>query len=264
MFNKIVFVTIFLFTISYANKNLTIMTELLAPISSFNTKEQKLKGIAVKIVKKILEDINYTNKIYIQPWDVAYDNIKYNKNKIIIAMVKTKQREDLFKWVGPIININSNLYKRSNDNITIKNYNDAKKVKYVTVVSKYPEYEILKSMDFDNLFEVYSVIGSIRGLINNRVDLITVGDIVLDFSISQAQIDNTLIKNTNLLILSNKLYIAFSRDVSDDIINKWQKSLNKLIKSGIYKKEFIKSFNDAKKYFNIKKEIDITNFLVKN
>ncbi len=63
----------------------------------------KLKGISVQILKLMWEKMGYPEQqVVVYPWARGYFYIKTKKNHVLFTMSRTKEREKLFKWVGPI------------------------------------------------------------------------------------------------------------------------------------------------------------------
>lgn len=73
----------------------------------FNFSENgKDKGILVDFLLDVLKNSNATisrEDIKIVPWAFGYRHTEKQKNVCLFGMARTANRENLFKWVGPIM-----------------------------------------------------------------------------------------------------------------------------------------------------------------
>ena len=82
---------------------LEISTGELPPYSY--TINNQLTGLAVDIVREIQKRVKNTQKIRVFPWNRGYNMTLKKKGYALFTTARTKQREKLFKWVGPITNL---------------------------------------------------------------------------------------------------------------------------------------------------------------
>lgn len=211
------------------------------------------KGIAVEVVKKIAQHTKHPQTIQIEKWNKAYNLIRNHRGYILFPMSRTKQREALFKWVGPLLKSTSYLYKRKGSSLMIQSLEDAKRVSDIAVVRNYASQQFLKSLGFANLVPAYHTKDAIRALVFGRVDLADVGDVFLPFRAKQANVDYTLLENTNVKSMEQLQFIAFSKDTPNTVIQQWQNRLDELKNNGTYHTIFQQEFDQALKLFNITK-----------
>ena len=77
-----------------------IMSEELSPFN--HTEDGKVTGFSSEIVLEICERVGHAKTIQVMPWARAYKSILNEDNKVLFSTTRTANREDLFKWVGPI------------------------------------------------------------------------------------------------------------------------------------------------------------------
>ncbi|WP_158006870.1 transporter substrate-binding domain-containing protein [Piscirickettsia litoralis] len=91
---------------------LIIITEQYPPFNYKDTtkkagKKQQLTGIAVDILKQTYLNAGLKlnlNDIKILPWSRGYYLAQQaHLTNMLFSTARTKEREDLFKWVGPIV-----------------------------------------------------------------------------------------------------------------------------------------------------------------
>ena len=64
-----------------------------------------LEGISVDMLAGVYREMNMTftpGHIQVLPWDEAYETALYENNTVVLAVTRLPEREDLFKWAGPI------------------------------------------------------------------------------------------------------------------------------------------------------------------
>ena len=67
-----------------------------------SAKESKIIGISTEIIQELFKraKIKYTIQLY--PWKRAYWMAKNKANHGVYSTTRTPERENLFKWVGPL------------------------------------------------------------------------------------------------------------------------------------------------------------------
>ena len=81
-------------------QNLLIMTGEFPPLTY--SIDGKASGPSVEIVNYIQKELGTNYPIVFYPWSRGYEIVQKTKNSVLFSMTKTKDRENKFKWVGPI------------------------------------------------------------------------------------------------------------------------------------------------------------------
>ena len=129
---------------------LNVVTEEWRPFN-YTNEQGEVSGIATQRVKAILDSINIDYTITSYPWARSMILTSNDENTLIYTIIRTKERENLFQWVCPLIGpIKVNLYKLSKrTDIKIKSIDDARN--YVTSIEKSEsDHEYLLSKGFVN------------------------------------------------------------------------------------------------------------------
>lgn len=223
-----IFLLIFLPTFS-----LNILTEE-SPPGSF-IKNGVLKGSMVEIVQEIQKRIGDTSEITVYPWSRAYNLLETSNDVALFATTRTPERENNFKWVGPLDKVTWIFVGKKDNNIKINTLEDAKKIKRIGAYRGDARAQFLEKNGFKNVSLENDSESLFLLLYKNRYDLIITSEAGLDthpknlgIPISEFEIE--------YFIKSYSLYIAFSKGVSDDIVKKWQNAFNELSKEGIITK----------------------------
>jgi len=201
-----------------------------------------VKGISVDILALLLKKLGSTqsrNEIKIYPWIRAYTLVKKNNNAVLLSTTRTEQREKMFKWVGPIFNIEFNIYALKNQKIKISSFEDLKKYKIGTLRGDVTEdllvkYAGLQISDFDR---VSSNLANIKKLSANRVTLVAESRNTLMTTYKEAGLKYDDFES--VFILDKKgIYYAFNNETPDEIITLFQKAFDDLKSEGIIAKIF--------------------------
>lgn len=198
-----------------------------------------LNGVAVDLMEQMLNDLGSTltrKDIKLIPWARAYVFVQNNKNSILFSTTRTKHRENLFKWVGPIITTKFVLIGLKKKMIEIKNAEGIKKFK-ITVVRKDISEQLLydEGVPKKNVLSVSKAKSCILLLLNGRVDLWSYEETVAKWQIKKIKKDPKEFVVVHVF-KTGKLYYAFNLDTSAVLVNKFQNSLNKLKKTKVYHK----------------------------
>ncbi len=155
-------------------KEYKIFTEPLEPVHY--EEDGKIKGIATEIVAAIFAEADLPSHIAVYPWKRAYQMALEEKASFIYTINRTEKREKLFKWIGPILSKETNLYKlKSREDINIISFEDAKN--YTTaVILGHSLTTRLVELGFREGKELITTPDKkvqIKVFLNNRSDLIT-------------------------------------------------------------------------------------------
>jgi len=221
-----------IFISSLFSDDIKLMCEI---FSSYQFKQEgKITGISVEIVKAIQKEVGNSSKIKLYPWARALKILNKKKNYALFSMLKTKERENKYKWVGPLDKMRLIFFKKRGSSIKLNSLEDAKKVKKIGVTKGVANESILKSMHFKNLDVKAGVDDeNIKKLVIGRIDLWPALEKAALYSAKKMGLSNKIEPIKNVVIFEGDLYIAFNKQTDDKIIKKWQDAFNKLKKNGI-------------------------------
>ncbi|MGD9200821.1 MAG: ABC transporter substrate-binding protein [Chitinispirillia bacterium] len=223
---------------------LVIITETYPP---FNFEQEgNLQGISVDIMGLILKKVDSKltiKNIQLLPWSRGYKDVQNVKNTCLFSTTRTKERENLFKWVGPIISNKNVLIALKANNIKIRSIDDCKKYKIGVVSDDIGEQLLLKEgfkkEALDRIGGTTAITQSIQKLIRGRIDMFSYSEAVVQWEIKNLK-KNPGDFETVYTLSEGQLYYAFHKETSDEIISQMQGALDKLKKgakiNGIIKK----------------------------
>ncbi|MDD4127051.1 MAG: transporter substrate-binding domain-containing protein, partial [Methanomicrobium sp.] len=118
---------------SLTDSKLRIVTEEFPPFN-YAGSDGKLTGQATDVVKEILARQNQKADIEILPWNEGYELALFGPSVALFSTGRTEERENLFKWAGPVPSFDYTLYAKNKTDLSINSLEAAKKEKSVGVV----------------------------------------------------------------------------------------------------------------------------------
>ncbi len=217
--------------------DLILMTEQYPP---YNLEvDGKPQGIAVDTLVLMLQNVGskLTRKnIKVLPWARGYKSVQSQPYTCLFSTTRTKERENLFKWVGPVGINKIVLTAKKERNIKINSPEDLKKYR-IGVISEDVAEQLLAELGISkyDMDRVPQTILNIRKLNVGRIDLWGYGEDVAKWEIKTHGFDPGDYE-TAYVLKSKELYFAFNKETSDALIQKLQKALDEVKKRGDYQK----------------------------
>ena len=212
---------------------LTILTENLPPLNY--VKDGKLVGPSVEIVKEIQKRVGSREPIQVFPWARAYQLALEEENIVLFGTTHTKERDKLFKWVGPLATKRDILVAKKGSGIKLKNLDDAKRVKRIGTLRDDTRERLLKKLGFTNLEAVSDEQKNAQKLALGRIDLWTYKQPGLKTVCELAGVDYEDFEEVYHLREIN-VSIAFSQKTPDSIVSAWRKAFTEMMADGTIEK----------------------------
>lgn len=108
---KSLFLIISLFCVSIYADDIQPITETWTPYQ-METKDG-LSGISIDLVREIQNRIGNDKEIKVFPWTRGYNLTLEKKGYALFLTTRSKKREELFKWVGPIASMKLVFFKNA-------------------------------------------------------------------------------------------------------------------------------------------------------
>jgi polar amino acid transport system substrate-binding protein len=197
----------------------------------------KLTGFSVDIVREILRRRGRINDIQVVPWARGYNLALTNPNTALFSTTRLPQRENRFKWVGPLYRQTWGFYAKKGSGIRIRSLDDAKKIQRIGTYNKDAKEQFLQKKGFSNLVSTNKNIGNVRHLIQGSIDLWVSSDFNMPYLVEQAGFNPDQLEHVYAFRDVDN-YIAFSKQTSDDLIEKWQVTLDEIKKDGTYEETY--------------------------
>jgi len=214
-----------------AEQKINMMTEDIPPFNFL--KDGVVQGISTDILLLMLEKAGYPadrSAIKILPWARAYQTVQEEPGSMLYSMAKTEEREKLFKWVGPIQEVNIGLVALKSRKIVISKLEDAKKYKIGTIRENATEQFLIKAgFDETSLDRIANAELNIKKLQAGRVDMLAFNIPTTYYMMLQMGLS---LKDYEVVHSLKKVSFnfAFHKDTDDKLIEKLNSILLELKK----------------------------------
>lgn len=211
---------------------LTIITEEWPPYNY--AEEGRLKGVAVAIVQRLLQELGRDDVIRIYPGERAKRILDATPRTLFFALFRTPERESQYQWIGPIGSDVIYFYQRKGDSRTIDSLEAARQVSLIACRQSGLVYDTLKRAGFTNLdSNAHSGNQVYLKLLRGRTDLaISDSPLGVTYFLRQMGLPADSLKQTSVQLVSSQLYIAGTLDIPAAEIARWQQALLKLKADG--------------------------------
>jgi hypothetical protein len=146
---------------------------------------------------------------------------------------RTDERENLFKWVGPIASSEYILYARNGSGLQVNSLEAAKKAGRIGVVKDDVRHQFLQEYHFGNISTCGSDTECLHNLIAGTTDL-WLGSSANAADIAKKEGISPSAYKSLYAVRTVPLYIAFSNDTPDSVITRWQDALDAMKRDGSF------------------------------
>ncbi len=228
-----IFLIVLLLTAAVGAQEMTIITENSPPFNF--VKQSSLTGSSIEVVREMLRRLNQPDTIRILPWARGYDMALSQPNVVLFSTTRTKERENLFHWVGPIFKVRFGFYAKKGSGLRLYTLDDAKKVGAIATYKNDVKEQLLKAQGFTNLDSSKSPVSDLKKLVSGRVDLWLFDNLGVPLIAKQIGFDPGELE----LVLPFKdyySYIAISKGTPETVVKKWQATLDDMKQDGTFEK----------------------------
>jgi polar amino acid transport system substrate-binding protein len=210
-----------------------LMTEEYPPVTFM--KDGKVTGFVTDMVREIIGRQRIPDNIRLTSWRNGYDMAVINPNVALFSTERTKEREKLFQWVGPVGKNSAIFYAKKGSGIRVNSLDEARKVAAIATTANWFTEQDLKGRGFTNLVSAPLPINNVRQLIQGEVQLsvftdITVAEIVKNAGYRMDDLEPVF------TLSSSYFYIAMSLGTPLEMVKKWQSALDSLKADGTFEK----------------------------
>ncbi len=205
----------------------------------------RLTGVSTEVVQAVFREAGIGFNIKLYPWARAYKMALENKTILIYSILRTPDRENLFKWVGTIAPRKSYFYKlKTRKDIMINALENARHY-IVGGVIEDARVNYLKNNGFNVIETVTRDELNIRKLYAGRIELMICNEFSFAYLVKSINFKIDDFEKAFLLEEFSKgdFYMAFSRTTSDELVDKLKTALDKIKSNGTYDSILTNYFN---------------------
>lgn len=207
----------------------------------------RVTGVTVELVRLLQQRLKEPADIELMPWGRALNIARSSNNTMLFETVRTPEREPWFNWVGPIMLYNISLYGLKHrigddpeDRVLPGKFVACNYVNSITAQN----LAELGFKDGKNLLLTSKSGDCLDMLLFERIDLIAVTEYALpEFRKRVADAGYELVELK--VLTKRKRYLAFSKDVPDERIAKWQAALQQSYLDGTMRKLYQPVYSEA-------------------
>jgi polar amino acid transport system substrate-binding protein len=214
---------------------LEVLTEENPPFNF--TDNKKVAGQATEVVQEMARRASVPVNIQVTAWAKAYGTAQTEKDTCIYSTARLANRENIFKWIGPIATNQWSLYAKSGFPGKITSLKDARPYR-VGGLTRDAKTEFLKQSGVTNIVEVDKDGENPPKLTLDRkatgkIDLWVTGASVAKETAKRAGVTDIQMVFS---VKEEPLYLACSPRTSADVIKKLSAALSEMEKDGTLKK----------------------------
>lgn len=190
--------------------------------------EDNIDGIAVDIIKEMFRRAGVKYSLTLRfPWDRIYNLALEKPGYGVFVAARLPEREELFKWVGPIGPDDWVLLAKGDNPISLTSLDQAKKYRIGAYKGDaISEYLTEKGVEHSTSLRDQE---NPRKLMAGQIDLWATGDPAGRYLAKQEGISGL---RTVLRFDSAELYLALNKDIPDEIVSKLQAALEQMRAEG--------------------------------
>ncbi|MBF0377289.1 MAG: transporter substrate-binding domain-containing protein [Desulfamplus sp.] len=211
-------------------------------------KDGKVIGISTEIVEYTIKQAGIAIKegeIGVYPWARAYKMALEDENVLIYTILRTEEREKLFKWIGPLIPPEKfYFYKhRTRSDVVVKTLDHAKKYR-IGILRDSIHGQFLTAHGFPkySLDEVSEQVFNLKKLLADRIDLIIDLETTLKIRTQEQNLPLPEFEQV-LFLFEHGYYMAFSQSTSEKIVERTRSAFEEVKASGVIQ-QILKKYNN--------------------
>ncbi|WP_158253706.1 substrate-binding periplasmic protein [Chromobacterium alticapitis] len=214
---------------------LNALTESLPPLSY--EENGSYKGFSNELLQMMLRESGLRATIQIKPWSRALREAQLTPNTVLYLTVRTPERENLFKWVGPALPLPIEMFRLSGSRSAPFASLDQARHSLVAVPRDTPGQKMMEDHGFSdsqNLVLTNDEALSVKLLYARRVQY-TVGVALFQrYAAHQQGQDPERLESVQVLDDSTQFYFALQKDSKPEYAARLQAALDKLKQDGRY------------------------------
>ena len=214
---------------------LQVMTEENPP---FNFTEGGVpRGIGVDLLAAAMSEAGRSfdpASIRVVPWARAYDTVRETPDTMLFSMARTAEREPLFAWVGPILQVQIGVLALRERRIAIASPADLASYKIATVRDGAPEQLLLAAgVPESALDRGPGIEANLRKLLAGRVDLVAFNVPGALYTLYRMGNDPAAC-SVAYVLKENSLHYAFNKATEPALLKELQAALERIRARGEY------------------------------
>lgn len=233
MYPRLLLLFVLLWWYPVSASPLIAYTEELPPLNFLQ--QDKVSGFSSELLQAMADKAAIPLSQQLLPWARGYAMTQSTPGSLLFSMVRTPERENLFRWVGPIGARRIYLYRLARrKDIQLRDIEQLKQLRTSTLFESATQKRLLElglrlgeQQDSGRSDAV-----NLGKLQLGRVDLVAMLDWAMAWQLQQAGLDARQVQAVALLDDQHQYWYALNRQMPDDTVRRLQAALDALQKSG--------------------------------
>ncbi|MDD0845217.1 substrate-binding periplasmic protein [Pseudomonas sp. Gutcm_11s] len=212
-------------------ESLQLYTEEYPPLNF--ARDGRPVGLAVDLVRELFERTGDHGVISVVPWARGYQAAQDEPNTALFVTMRTPEREQRFKWVGPLAMAITSFYALKGSGIRIGSLEEAAQVGTIAVPRQWYSYQALQGQGLPNLYGVIGPQQMMSMLRHGRVPVVVADNLTLESLLALGGLRPGSVEPL-YGFLHSEAYIAFSPSTADAVVQNWQEALDSMKRDGSF------------------------------
>jgi polar amino acid transport system substrate-binding protein len=190
-------------------------------------------GLAVDLLELVWREMGVPEQpIEVMPWPRIYDSGQWNRQVAIFSVYRTKERENNFKWVGPIARGRQALFRQRSPGLAQLSPGDMAGLRIASLRDTASASKVMQS----GIIPTYAPCAehAVRLLRLGRVEAVAMDESRFRRTIAAMGLSAEEFE-TALILSEDSLYYAFSPDTDDALIARFQQALETVTGRPLYR-----------------------------
>ena len=198
--------------------------------------EDNIRGIATELVQEMYRRAGIPYSMTLRfPWDRIYKLALNNPGYGVFVTARLPEREQAFKWVGPLGPDDWIMLARADSPITLENLDQARPYR----IGAYKGDAIAQSLAERDMRPILALRDqdNARKLLDGQIDLWATGDPAGRYLARQEGISRL---KTVLRFNSAELFLALNKETPPEVVERLQRALDDMRREGVVDRVFAK------------------------
>lgn len=222
-----------------ADYSMVLLTENFPPYNMASNdknfaQEDNIRGIAAELVREMFRRTGIPYSMTLRfPWDRIYKLALSNPGYGVFVTARLPEREEAFKWVGPLGPDDWIMLARADSPITLENLDQARPYR----IGAYKGDAIAQSLADRDMRPMLALRDqdNARKLLDGQIDLWATGDPAGRYL---ARLDGVNGLKTVLRFNSAELFLALNKDTPQAVVERLQRALDEMRRDGFVEQVF--------------------------
>lgn len=204
-----------------------------------------MTGYTVELVRDIQKRVGNHDPIQVVPWARGYKAIEAEPNVVLFLMTRTADRNPLFQWVGPVLEVEFGLFAKADSPLRLATLDEARKVGAIGVCRDDVRDQMLTKAGFTNLERVNNNILNVKKLMAGRIDLYAASTLSYGVDTVEAGFKSSDVKLA-VSMETVQIYIAMSKGMPSAVVDSWNAAVKAQRHDGTMARLLAKYYPQAK------------------